>query len=221
MPRSLVFDLDNTLLHSRINFAAIRHDIVDLWHHQSITTQSLDELRKISIGQIIELAQPHDEKYKTDLVATAWQIVLDYERLGMSVATIEPDAVSTLKKLADDGHFLAILTNNARLATLEALDKFELRTYFDLILTRDEVKMKPEPDGLLEAQQYGVEQRGLRDTPLMIGDSWLDGLAAQRAAVPFLAFRPQVDSFANHSVQIWRTIENLAEIPSLLSNSTE
>ena len=112
MPRLLVFDLDNTLLHSQIDFAGIRRDVVSLWHRENITDRSVEELRTLSIGQIIELGAPHDAERNTNCVEAAWNIVLDYERRGMSVATVEPDAATTLQMLKDGEHALAILTNN-------------------------------------------------------------------------------------------------------------
>jgi len=99
-----------------------------------------------SIGQIIELGEQHDGSFGTDLGREMWRIVEAYEREGMRLAGVEPDAAPTLAELRRRGHALGILTNNARSSALEALRKFGLHPYLDLVLGREDVPaMKPSP----------------------------------------------------------------------------
>jgi hypothetical protein len=55
----------------------------------------------------------------------------------------------------------------------------------------------------------------------VVGDSWIDGAAAQRAAVgaKFVAFRANLADLATRGVTAWSSISTLAEIPALLSLS--
>ena len=206
----VIFDFDNTIVHSQIDFAGIRRDLIGLVRARGVTAETDDNLKRLSIGQIIALGETHDEQ----VGASAWRIVLEYERAGMQAASVEPLASESLGALRRTGFRLAILTNNARPGTLDALDKFGLRGAFDLVLTRDEVPMKPDATGLQEAR---ARFDGVSARTVMIGDSWLDGTAAQRARVPFIAFRPRPGVLEERSIPVWTVVQGLNEIPPLLA----
>lgn len=210
----VVFDLDNTVVHSRIDFSGIRRDVIALLHVNDVTDEDPEALARLSIGQIIALGEAHDDRAGTHVGSTAWQIVLEYERAGMLQATVEDGAATSLAALRDQGFRLAVLTNNARPATLAALEKFALTGLFDLILTRDEVPMKPDPTGVLRARE---QLDGVAGRTVVVGDSWLDGIAAQLARVPFIAFRPRLDVLSERGVAVWALVERLDELPPLLA----
>src|SRR5919206_1762619 len=52
--RLIVFDFDNTLVHSRIDFAGIRRDLIALFRRARVPGAD-DSLARLSIGQIIDL----------------------------------------------------------------------------------------------------------------------------------------------------------------------
>lgn len=206
----IVFDFDNTIVHSRIDFAGIRRDLIALLRRAGHPDAVDDRLARLSIGQIIEAGAAHDPRVEEE----AWRIVLDYETTGMESATVEPDAATALSGLRAAGFRLSVLTNNARPATLAALDLFDLRAAFDLVLTRDEVPMKPEPAGILRAMAtFGVGP----ERTVMVGDSWLDGAAALRAAVPFVGFRPRPGVLDERGVPYWAVVDALSALLPLLS----
>jgi phosphoglycolate phosphatase len=206
----VVFDFDNTLVHSRIDFQGIRGELIELLRRHGRPDVDEAALRRLTIGQIIEAGEAHDPAYGP----VAWQIVLEYERAGMLAATIEPGAGESLQALRAAGFRLAVLTNNAAPATLAALDKFGLRAAFDLVLTRDEVPMKPDPTGVVRARAE-LAPDGART--VVVGDSWLDGAAAQGAGVPFVAFQPRPGVLKERGVPVWAIVERLDQLPALLA----
>jgi phosphoglycolate phosphatase len=203
----IIFDLDNTLVHSQINFAGMRAAIGNLLREQNVTQENNEELRRFSVGEMITRAAEKDAA----IAETAWNLVLDFEREGMAKATVEADAAATLKVLSERKFKLAILTNNARAATIDALKKFDLLHYFDLVLSRDEVPMKPDAGGILYAKSTFKAERVFH-----VGDAWLDGVAANRADVPFIAFRPLPEAFKGRDITVWNSIQQLSELPELL-----
>jgi phosphoglycolate phosphatase len=212
----IVFDLDNTVIHSRIDFAGLRRAIIATLRDAGVPIGPDDELMRLSIGQIIAIGETQEGDTGRRLGAEAWRLVLEYERAGMRKATVEPEAARTLGALREGGFLLVVLTNNARPATLDALEKFELSGAFDLILTRDEVAMKPEPEGIVRARAH------FGPSPVrtvMVGDSWLDGTAAQRAGVPFIAFRPQRGALEQRGVPVWVVVERLDQIATVVDGS--
>ncbi|MDP8923483.1 MAG: HAD family hydrolase [Chloroflexota bacterium] len=208
----VVFDFDNTLVHSRIDFQGIRGALIDLLRRFGSPAVDEEGLRRLSIGQLIEVGEAHDPAYGPE----AWQIVLEYEQAGMLAATIEPGTGESLGALRSIGFRLAVLTNNARPATLAALDKFALGDAFELVLTRDEVPMKPDPAGVLRAR---AELAGDGVRTVVVGDSWLDGAAALGAGVPFVAFQPRPGVLEGRGVPVWAIVERLDQLPTLLAGS--
>lgn len=204
----IIFDLDNTLVHSQIDFAGMRSAIGDLLRKHDVTHENKDQLRRFSVGQMIAMAAEKDAA----IAEIAWGIVLEFEREGMAKATVEADAAATLKVLSEREFKLAILTNNARAATRDALKKFDLLHYFDAVLSRDEVPMKPDPGGILHAKSTFNAKHVFH-----VGDAWLDGAAAYRARVPFIAFRPLPEAFEGREVQVWKTVESLSELPEIFN----
>jgi phosphoglycolate phosphatase-like HAD superfamily hydrolase len=109
---------------------------------------------------------------------------------------------------------LAVLTNNSLSSAEAALERFDLRSPLDLVLARDVVPaLKPSGAGV--AQAHAVLGGG---HTVVIGDSYIDGLAAQRAAIDarFIAFRANLADLGARGVQPWATVEALAQIPALL-----
>jgi phosphoglycolate phosphatase len=210
----IVFDFDNTLVHSKIDFAGIRRELFELLrrvgHPEAEDDPLTSDLARLSIGEIIDAGAAHDPS----VYAEGWRICLEYETAGMVASTVEPDARKTLHGLRDLGFQLVVMTNNARAATLAALELFDLRSAFDLVLTRDEVPMKPDPAGILKAM--ATFDAPVQNT-VMVGDSWLDGKAAHRASVPFIGFRPRPGILDERGVAYWTVVHQLGELIPLLA----
>jgi phosphoglycolate phosphatase len=214
----IVFDLDNTLVHSQIDFAGIRRDLGALLLESGAVSEPIvtEGPKRRSIGQIIELGERYDAEHGTKLSPEMWALVEEYERAGMRLATIEPDAAPTLAELRRRGHPLGVLTNNARPAAFEALRKFGLLPYLDPVLGREDIPaMKPSPSGLLVARERFGPRAGRL---IMVGDSYLDGLAAKGSGCPFIAFRPRAGDLEEHGIEPVAVIGDLRELLDLMSS---
>jgi phosphoglycolate phosphatase len=209
-PPIVVFDLDNTLVHSRIDFLGIRTAIIRrLLEVGAIEAAPVDP-RVHAIPEWLEVAAAYDPRLAQEL----WQIVDQFERDGMVHGTVEDDARQTLDRLQSSGHRLALLTNNSVGSAEAALDRFDLRAPFDLVLAR-EVVAALKPAGAGVAQAHAALGGG---PTFVVGDSYIDGLAAQRAEVGarFVAFRANAADLAARGVVTWASATALAELPSLL-----
>jgi len=209
-PPIVVFDLDNTLVHSRIDFLGIRQAIISRLLEVGVLDAPPADPRARAIPEWLDLAAEHDASLAADL----WQVVDRFEREGMLHGTVEDDARTSLDCLHAAGAKLAVLTNNSLGSAVAALDRWNLRPPFDLVLARDLVTaLKPSGAGVLQAHA------ALGGGPTyVVGDSYIDGLATQRAAIGarFVAFRANVADLAARGVEPWAVTSSLAEVPPLL-----
>jgi phosphoglycolate phosphatase len=206
----VVFDLDNTLVHSRIDFLHIRTAIIARLVEVGALDAAPADPRMRAIPEWLDLATAYDPK----LAAELWRVVGQFEREGMLHGTVEPDARPTLDQLQAGGVRLAVLTNNSLGSAEAALERFDLRAPFDLVLAREVVRaLKPAGDGVAHA--HATLGGG---ATYVVGDSYIDGLAAERAAVGarFVAFRANPVDLAARGVAAWASITRLAEVPALL-----
>jgi len=206
----VVFDLDNTLVHSRIDFMGIRQVVI----RRLIEVGALEAMprdpRARAIPEWLDLAAAHDPELAMEL----WAVVDQFERDGMLHGTVEGDARETLDQLKAAGLRLAVLTNNSLGSAEAALERFDLRAPFELVLARDVVAaLKPDGSGVVQA--HAALGRG---PTFVVGDSYIDGLATQRADVGarFIAFRSNLADLKARGVEPWATADALGDVPALL-----
>jgi phosphoglycolate phosphatase len=107
-----------------------------------------------------------------------------------------------------------VWTNNDRVAAGYVLERFGLHPHLDLVITRDDVRhLKPDPDGLR------VVRGRWPDAPhvVMVGDSWVDGLAAQAGGIPFIAYRADAAELERRGVRVTAAIASLLDVPAALA----
>lgn len=208
--RVCAFDLDHTLVHSPLDLAAMALDIRAAVERRCGPLPARSE--RYRVGELIAWCQtnaPHVE-------AHAWQIALDHERRALAGASLDRGAVAALDGARAEGWATALWTNNARTVTLDALARFGLVPHLDLIVTRDEMRrMKPDPDGWnVIAAHFDLAAPG---GSYMVGDSWVDGLAAANAGVPFVAYRAKDGDLERWRVRPVARLDDLAALPAWLA----
>ncbi len=148
------------------------------------------------------------------LVAELLAIPVAHERRAMEQATLEPFALEAVAALKQLGFATAIWTNNDRVVADFVLARFDLLPHLDLIVTRDEVeRLKPDPDGLRVVRERWPDAERI----VVVGDSWVDGLAAQSGGVPFVAYRPNVAEMEQRGVIMAARIGSLLDLPAALA----
>jgi phosphoglycolate phosphatase len=204
-----VFDLDHTIVNSPLDLAAMALDIRAMLERACGPLPARDD--RYRVGELIDRCKG----ISADLEATAWAIALDHERRAVADAWLEPGALEAITGARDAGFRVALWTNNAREVTALALDRFDLMPHFDLVVTRDEMgALKPAPDGWsVIAAHFGARE----DASVVVGDSWVDGLAAGKAGVPFIAYRAKTADLERWGVRPVAHLTDLATLPAWLS----
>lgn len=124
--QGLIFDLDGTLVDSRLDFTAIRHELA--------CPEGVGVLEYIA-------SLPEEDR------SPAEKIVLQHERRGAERAQWMPGARECLEYCERANLPTAILTRNAREVADLTLTRLGIRV--DMMLAREDCAPKPVPDGLL------------------------------------------------------------------------
>ena len=190
MPLSgVIFDLDGTLVDSRLDFDAIRRDL-GLPAGQPI----LEALALIPSGT---------EKDR------CLAILRDHELKGADRATLMPGVANFLIELAQRGLKRGILTRNSRESTVLTLRRLGLD--FSVVMTRDEVPPKPDPTGLLEiCRMWNV---GTSEV-VYVGDYLFDLLAGKNADVRTVLFAP--DGLPDYAAEADYVLRHFSDAARLL-----
>ncbi len=197
---ALIFDMDNTVLGSRIDFTAIRRELVSVLRAARATAEAPDALMGRAIAELVALGAAHDRAHRTQLVPELWRIIEAHEAAGLQDASALDGAPAVLRALRDRGYRIAILTNNG------------LDGCAETIVARDDVAaLKPAGDGVREA----LRRLGGVARAYVIGDSWIDGAAAAEAGAVFIAYRRSAEELRRRGIEPWRVIMHLGELLSL------
>jgi phosphoglycolate phosphatase len=205
--RGIIFDMDNTLLKSRIDFTAMKLDIFHYLVQHKILPGSLP-IEQHTTATIIEYAKGLQLTAKHE--CEVWAIASRHELAGMKDAGLEPGVHEFLNSV-HDRFTLAVVTNNAFSAAKEALELTGIAHFFDLIAGREQMtSLKPSPSGFIHVLNRFVELP--RDQWISVGDSWIDGKASNEAGVPFVCYQTDVSVMNSRNVRIIGRIRAIEEM---------
>ena len=161
------------------------------------------------VGELIA----HCQAVAPALEPGLWAVALEHEERALADATLEPGALEALTGARARGFATAVWTNNARVCTVHVLEQLALAPHFDLVVTRDECRrLKPDADGFRVIR----ERLPRLVEAVVVGDSWVDGVAARAAGVPFVAYRADETELARHGVVPRARIAALPELLRVL-----
>lgn len=185
-----IFDLDNTLADSAIDFDAMRQNLG------------------------LPLGKPILEEIDTrpaDEAAALHRQLAEIERGFALRATPLPGVYELLAALMDRGTRLGILTRNSRANALETLQVCHLAEFFDPdhILGRDEAAPKPDPEGI---HKLLADWSAAPDTAVMVGDFRYDLEAGHRAGVATIYYDAQNQNLWTADIRVQNHAELLALI---------
>jgi phosphoglycolate phosphatase len=206
--RICAFDLDHTLVSSPLDLAAMALDMRALV--ERVNGPLPDRPDRYRVGEIIEHCRTHVPAFEPEL----WACALDHERRAVTQARLEPGAIEALQGTRAAGYKVALWTNNAREVTTLVLERFGLLPHFDLVVTRDDMRaLKPDADGW----RVISGTLGPATAAVVVGDSWVDGLAAAAAGVPFVAYRARAAELERWKVTPAAHLDDLRRLPAWLA----
>jgi phosphoglycolate phosphatase len=121
-----------------------------------------------------------------------------------------PPVPRLLPELVSEGFYLALLTGKYRARVVRTLEAHGLLGCFDSILCGDEVRGKPDPEGLTRiCEKWGSHAR---EEFVFVGDHYLDILTAKNGGIDCIAV-----SSGQTSPEVLASYKPLAVIPGLES----
>ena len=156
--RAVLFDMDGTVFDSHLDWLELRRSMGLHPDGRPILAQ-------------LEGARAEDRSRCLSILHAA-------EREGAERGELVPGARELVAGLRDHGVTCVLVTNNSRESTDTVLARHPLP--FDLVMTRDDGAMKPDPKAFL----LPLARLGLRpDEAVAVGDTHLDAVAAHGAGL--------------------------------------
>ncbi len=196
--KGLVFDVDGVLFDSRRSNTEYYNLVRRAVHLPPLSPKEADYCHMATVDEALHVIIP-PELYP--MAAEAARNI-NYQELILPLLTPEPGLLEALHWLRQWGVPMAVSTN--RTNSVEGLLRyFGLESFFSPVKTAGNCAPKPAPDGLLQiVEAWGVNHCEIA----FIGDSKVDELAAERAGVPFWAFRNSRLAARLHVTDFYRLI---------------
>jgi len=188
--KAVIFDLDGTLIQSKIDYEEMRRRVIGIISSTGVPTENLSQSRRIweiiqgSEKALEEIGLTRDVR---DLTLRKINAALnEVELKALETVELTRNAKETLRSLRLSGFKIGIATRGCKAYALNSLEKTGLTELVDEMLARDDVDHpKPDPRHLLKV----VEALGCpSDRVLYIGDTATDLSTAQAAHVAFVGF---------------------------------
>lgn len=191
---AVIFDLDGTLADTGLDFQAIR--------------------RELGFPDGIGLLEHIDTLDTPELVAHAHAVIDRHEMEGAARATWIDGAEAALDQLNRAGCPTAILTRNSRKAVERTREVLGIDV--DLILTREDCRPKPDPDGLWQiARALDVDPAQC----VYVGDFIYDLECARNAGMTACLFRNHRNgAFEPHADLVLHSLADLCAYTGVPGN---
>ena len=173
---TVLFDFDGTIMNTN-------NVILMSWQHtfQTLENRKEDESRLVrTFGEPLEVTM---RKFFPDIpVDESIEIYRSFHRDNFGdLITLFPGMNELLSEVKSRGYKTGLVTSRLYQTTLEGLEKYHIKDYFDVLVTADDTtKHKPDPEPINIALR---KLKSLPENSIMIGDTMYDILCAKNAGV--------------------------------------
>ncbi len=207
MIKTVIFDMDGTLIDSNSMIESIYHELIRAYPLIiSFNSLDLDQIRSQSYVQVIEQLYGYVDAIHLDYIK-------QIHKKQLNQLSLYPHVQMMLEKLKKQGMYLAIATSELKDIALCELEYLGILNYFnDIVCFEDVEESKPHPESLLrilsnsQAKSYEA---------IMIGDQLSDAIAAKKAHIMSVFMTWNTNdriSVSQHFDHVAQDIEQILEI---------
>jgi len=181
MIKGVVFDFDGTLVDS---MKMIYETLNNALGKRGLPTIELDLLGRMAGRPISDIIGVKVHVPESTIEAIEKDVFRAYVRYCRTNCQLLPNVEKILKNLKSKGIRLGLFTTTPRKPLEIVAKKLALTDYFDVMLAKEDVRNKPNPDGLEQIiREFGIN----KDECLYVGDSPIDVLTGKAAGVKTIA----------------------------------
>ena len=215
--RAVIFDLDDTLVDSTVNYAKFKTLVID-----KIASYGEPRSHYSATETIVAIVSRYEEQMRREGVSGSvmQERMVEFDRI-MDEVELEKvsetkairGATDLLRLLKENGMKIGILTRGCEDYATAALSNAGMLELVDAIECRNsKTKPKPNPEAYLKL----VKKLGVRkEETLFVGDHPIDAQCAANAGVPFVAVRtgdvPEKELREAGSVEVFRDVADMVE----------
>lgn len=214
---SIIFDLDGTLINTIPDVLLALNHTLQKFEGAPIDATQIYELIGNGARFMIENAFAKSKTiFNRSEIDDALACYLQFYRANPVVnSEIYPGVVELLDYYKQHNMALGICTNKPGVVVRVLLEEMQLSQYFSAVLCGDEVSYpKPDPQHVFDVLNRMDRSRF---STVLVGDSHIDQLCAQNAAIPFIGVNYGYDAKTIVSAVM---INHISELPRAISTLT-
>jgi len=219
---AVLFDLEDTLVQTpwedHQHVLEFRRKTKEKLIELGIPPSVLEGVKRATImrNKSIEYIEKSLTKADADKIYQEMEKFLKrYELYSARNSKLFPETVPTLEKIKKLGLKLGVVTNTSKEAVNTFFRLHDLKRYFDVVITRENVKkLKPDPEGVLLA----VKKLGTKSF-FMVGDLVHDALAAMSANGTSIIVKRSTETRFDFPADYF--VQSLSEIATIIQTATK
>lgn len=213
--KAIIFDLEGTLLTSKIDFVKMRKKITEVLVSYGFNEGSFPYILITNNKKFSSILKEKgiSESKISKINKEIEDNINDVEMENIEETVEISGATRTLRELKARNLKVGIVTRNNRLSAISALRIADMLKFIDILVARDDCENpKPEPEHLLKALKIlNVKTK----EAIMVGDGRLDALCAINAKVKFIGVLTgnlSQEKFKEMKVEFLPSVQNLIRL---------
>ncbi|MEM1561771.1 MAG: HAD family hydrolase [Candidatus Bathyarchaeia archaeon] len=216
--KAVIFDLDDTLIRSGINYRETKSLIIKFLVEAGVTEGLLNESMpnlEIINRSVEDLRGKNcaEDRIK-EIINRVYKMFNEAELKALNKAMPMDGALETLATLKKNGLKIGVVTNSCGEYARRILEMFSLDMYVDAVVARDDVtRHKPNPEHILKA----LEKLGVQESEtIFVGDHLIDALCARDAGVKFILLKNEKWDLRHAKENASAVINHLSELLAII-----